>query len=134
MISEVQHSFVKGRSTVTNLMQFSNVVIGEMKEGRQVNAVNTDFSKAFDRVNHGLLLSNLSVKFRGSLLCWMGSYLTYRTQQVKLDDFLSETIHCHSGVPQGSHLGPWILNQFHCRIGGSALGCVEEIRNLGVAS
>jgi hypothetical protein len=90
MISEVQHGFVKGRSTVTSLMQFSNFVIGEMKEGRQVDA--KYFSKAFDRVNHGLLLSNLSVKFRGSLLCWMGSYLTDRTQQVKLDDYLSGTL------------------------------------------
>jgi retron-type reverse transcriptase len=38
--------------------------------------VYTDFSKAFDRVNHRMLLSNLSVRFLGSLLCWMGSYLT----------------------------------------------------------
>jgi hypothetical protein len=109
MISEAQHSFVKGRSTVTSLMQFSNFVIGEMEAGRQVNAVYTDFSKAFDRVNHRMLLSNLSVRFRGSLLCWMGSCLTDHTQQVTLDDYLTETIHCHSGVPQGSHLGPLFI-------------------------
>jgi hypothetical protein len=39
-------------------------------------------------------------------LCWMGSYLIGRTQRVKLEDYLSESIQCQSGVPQGSHLGP----------------------------
>jgi hypothetical protein len=43
----------------------------------------------------------------GSLLCWMGSYLTGRTQRVKLDDYLSESNQCHSRVPQGSHLGQY---------------------------
>jgi hypothetical protein len=46
MISEAQHGFVKGRSTVTSLMQFSDIVICEMEDGWQVDdAVYTDFSK-----------------------------------------------------------------------------------------
>jgi hypothetical protein len=53
------------------------------------------FLKSFDKVNHGLLFSKLQVKLCGSFLCWMGSYLTD----------ISETIHCHSGVPYGSNLG-----------------------------
>jgi hypothetical protein len=57
-------------------------------KGWWMDAVYTDFSKAFERVNHGLLLSNLSVMFHGSLLCWMGSYLTDRTQQIQLDDYI----------------------------------------------
>jgi hypothetical protein len=68
--------------------------------------VYTDFSKAFDRVLHGLLKSNLLILFGGSLLCWMGSYLTGRTQLVKLEDYWSESIQCHSGISRGSHLGP----------------------------
>jgi hypothetical protein len=68
--------------------------------------VYTDFSKAFDRVLHGLLKFNLSILFGGSLLCCLGSYLTGRTQRVKLEEYLSESIQCHSWVPQGSHLGP----------------------------
>jgi hypothetical protein len=68
--------------------------------------VYTDFSKAFEKVLHGLLKFNLSILFGGSLLCSMGSYLTVRTQRVKLEEYLSESIQCHSGgVPQGSHLG-----------------------------
>jgi hypothetical protein len=53
-ISDAQHGFLKGRSTVTNLVEFSNSVIGEMENGRQVDGVYTDFSKAFDRVYYTL--------------------------------------------------------------------------------
>jgi hypothetical protein len=70
-----------------------------------MDAVYTDVSKAFDRVNHGLLLGTLARKFRRQMIFWMGSYLCVRTQPVRVGDYLSETIYCQSGVPQGSHLG-----------------------------
>jgi Reverse transcriptase (RNA-dependent DNA polymerase) len=105
-ISDAQHGFLKGRSTVTNLVEFSNSVIGELENGRQVDGVYTDFSKAFDRVIHNLLCLNLSRDLEGAMLGWSESYLTGRVQRVKLDDYLSEPVFCHSGVPQGSHLGP----------------------------
>jgi hypothetical protein len=105
-ISDKQHGFMKGRSTVTNLVEFSNFVIGEIENGRQVDAGYTDFSKAFDKVNHGLLCFDLSQSQVGKMMSWSESYLTGRFQRVKLDDFLSEIVYCHSGVPQGSHLGP----------------------------
>jgi hypothetical protein len=56
--------------------------------------------------NHGLLLGTLTRRFRRPMIIWMGSYLTGRTQRVRVGDYLFETIYCHSGVPQGSHLGP----------------------------
>jgi hypothetical protein len=43
------------------------------------------------------------------MLGWTGSYLTGRIQRVKLDDYLSELVYFHSGVPQSSHLGPLFL-------------------------
>jgi hypothetical protein len=49
-ISDTKHDFLKTSSTVTNLKEFSNSVIGEIENGRQVDGVDTDFSKAFDRV------------------------------------------------------------------------------------
>jgi hypothetical protein len=83
----------------SNLVQFTNGIISEIEEGWQFDGVYTDFSKAFDRVLHGLMLKfNLSILFGGSLLCWMKSYLTDRTQRVKLEDYLPESIQCHSGV------------------------------------
>jgi hypothetical protein len=39
------------------------------------------------------------------MMIWMGSYLTGGTQRVRASDYFSETIYCHSGVPQGSHVG-----------------------------
>jgi hypothetical protein len=93
-ISDEQHGLVGGRSTVTSLVEFSNFV--------QVDRVYTDFSKAFKRVNHGLLLGTLTQKFHRP-------YLTGRTQRVRVGDYLSESIYCHSSVPQGSHLGPFFF-------------------------
>jgi hypothetical protein len=71
VISDAQHGFDKGRSTV----QLTNGGIGEIKDGWQVDGVYTDFSKVFYRVLHDLLKFNLAILFGGSLLCWMGSYL-----------------------------------------------------------
>jgi hypothetical protein len=92
-ISDEQHGFVGGRSTVS-----------EIEDGLQVDVVYTDFSKAYDRVNHGLLLGTLTQKFRGPMIFCMGSYLTSRTHCIRVGDLLSETIYCNYGVPQG-HLG-----------------------------
>jgi hypothetical protein len=76
VISDTQHGFVKGLSIVSHLVQFTNGVIGKIKAGWQVDGVYTEFSKAFDRVLHGLLKFNLSILCGSSLLCWMRSYLT----------------------------------------------------------
>jgi hypothetical protein len=77
-----------------------------MEDGLQVDVFYTDFLKAFDRVKIGLFLGTMTRKFRGSMIFWMGSYLTGRTQRVRVGDYLYEKIYCHSGVPQGSHLSP----------------------------
>jgi hypothetical protein len=53
-----------------------------------------------------LSLGTLTRKFRCRMISWMGYYLTGRTQCVRVGDYLSETIYCDSGVPQGSYLGP----------------------------
>jgi hypothetical protein len=79
-----QHGFFKGRSTVTNLIEFTSYVLYCMENGVQVNAISTDFSKAFDKVSHRLLLTNLAkLGFGGSFLAWIRSYLTGREKFVK---------------------------------------------------
>jgi hypothetical protein len=78
IFSDEQHGFFGGRSTVTSLVEFSNFILGEMENGLQVDAVYKDFSKAFDWVNHELLLGRLTWKSHFPLIFWMGSYLISR--------------------------------------------------------
>jgi hypothetical protein len=93
-ISDEQHGFVGGCSwTVTSLVEFSNFLLSAMED-----AVYTEFSKTFNRVNYRLLVGSLTRKFGGPIIFWMGSYLTGPTQRVRVGDYLSETICCHSGV------------------------------------
>lgn len=84
-----------------------------MESGGQVDVVYTDFEKAFDRVDHDLLLHKLhSLGIRGDLLRWVQSYLSNRSQAVVLGGYKSDYIAVPSGVPQGSHLGPLFYNAY----------------------
>jgi hypothetical protein len=79
-----QHGFFKGRSTVTNSIEFTSYVLNCMENGLQVDAIYTAFSKTFDKVSHGLLLRKLAkLGFGVSFLDWIRSYLTGREQFVK---------------------------------------------------
>jgi hypothetical protein len=105
-ISDEHHGFVGRRSTVTSLVEFSSFVLSEMEDGLQVDFMYTDFSKDINRVKYVLLLSTLTRKFRRSMIFLMVSYLTGPTTRVWVDNYLSDTIYCHSGVPQGRHPCP----------------------------
>ena len=72
--------------------------------------VMVDMSKAFDRVRHSLLISELhALGLHGQVLNWFASYLSGRSQKVKCGTQLSAERSCSRGVPQGSVLGPLLF-------------------------
>ena len=77
---------------------------------KEVDVIYLDFAKAFDKVDHGLLIQKLKrLGISGNLLKWIDSFLTQRTQQVCIEKILSSVGDVLSGVPQGSSLGPLLF-------------------------
>ena len=78
-----------------------------------------DFSSAFDKINHNILIRRLSLRygFVGKTLDWMISYLKERTQRVVIGDQSSSTTTLTRGVPQGSVLGPLLFSLYVQPIG-----------------
>lgn len=104
---EEQHGFIAGRSVTTNLLYFTDLILSAFSERSQVDAVYTDFAKAFDRLPHWLLIIKLkALGFRPPLLEWISDRLIGLTQFIKISDTLSGGIEVSSGVPQGSPLSP----------------------------
>lgn len=109
-ISPHQHGFTKKRSANTNLMEFVHYSLNGLNAASRVDVLYLDFSKAFDRVNHNVLLRKLATfDVPNNVLLWLRSYLSNRRQYVKLGENESADFLVNSGVPQGSHIGPTIF-------------------------
>ncbi|XP_075167476.1 uncharacterized protein LOC142239568 [Haematobia irritans] len=113
IISPFQHGFVRGRSTVTNLVSFSQYCISNFELGFQIDAIYTDLSKAFDKVSHPLLINKLfALGFHSSFLNWIASYLSERRCVVVVESCSSNAYTATSGIPQGSIIGPLLFILF----------------------
>jgi len=103
LISPCQHGFVKRRSTTTYLLELTSFVIDGFNKKIHTDVIYTDFCKAFDSVNHSLLLFKLDqLAFSNNLLAWISSYLNGRSKRVLFKNAVSKMINVISGVPQGS--------------------------------
>lgn len=109
-----QHGFLKGRSVDTAIQDFIEPVLKALEAGQVVCGLFLDLSKAFDSLNHELLLSKMcEYGIRAQPHQWMESYLKDRTQVVKvkreLDESISKRQISNLGIPQGSILGPLLF-------------------------
>lgn len=108
-----QHAFIKGRSTTTNLLTFTNFCYDCFEKKSQVDSIYLDLSKAFDKVSHKILIAKLEkMGFHSLILKWIESYLMNRLYMVSIDGVNSKCYIAKSGVPQGSILGPLLFNLF----------------------
>ncbi|XP_062593499.1 uncharacterized protein LOC134254977 [Saccostrea cucullata] len=106
----LQHGFRSKRSCESQLIEFIDDITNHMAAGKQTDVLIIDFSKAFDKVSHSLLIHKLRhYGIQGKVHNWIASFLSNRTQAVVVDGEMSSYVNVDSGVLQRSVLGPCLF-------------------------
>ena len=107
ILSKHQYGFRKNRSTEHAIIDFVEKNTKAIDEGKYSIGIFLDLSKAFDTIDHKILIKKLEhYGIRGVAKEWFENYLYNRKQIVKYNEVQSEEMTIRSGVPQGSVLGP----------------------------
>ncbi|KAK3103021.1 hypothetical protein FSP39_015814 [Pinctada imbricata] len=114
ILTDTQHGFRSRRSCETQLIYTVHELARNLSEGKQIDAILLDFSKAFDKVPHERLLYKLHYYgVRDNTLTWVRSFLQGRKQLVLVEGERSEEVEVDSGVPHWTVLGPLLFLAFN---------------------
>ena len=106
LFNSTQHGFRQGRSCLSQLLSHYDSILSKLEEGKDVDVIYLDFSKAFDKVDHNILLTKLkSLGITGKLLKWIKSFLQDRNQIVFVDGHTRPkfSLECHNDQSLGRY-------------------------------
>ena len=109
-LNDGQHGFVPGRSTQTQLLSHYNDIYEALMEGKRLDTIFLDFAKAFDKVDHSILLEKVKKhKIGGKIGLWISEFLKGRKFRVVANGCMSREEDVISGVPQGTVLAAMLF-------------------------
>lgn len=120
LLPEFQFGFRKGRSTISATQTLSDIIENRLRSGRRTHVCYIDFTKAFDKVDRGLLFKKLIKLGIPHKICILISFIFDNTKTaIRSGKYMSEQFITRNGVPQGAEISPVLFALFISDIGDS---------------
>ena len=129
LLYKYQFGFREKHSTNHSLIEITETILDALDAGYFACGIFIDFQKAFDTVNHQILIKKLEYYgIRGRANDWLSSYLTNRSQHTSHMGYTSKSEKMVHGVPQGSVLGPLLFLIYARGVWREADKCFFDVR------